>query len=68
MANSKPSESRRVLICGDVNGKLDKLYGDVRKLQDKHGAFDFLLCTGRFLPIDKNPEFQEYVKGQKEIL
>eukprot|EP00397_Hematodinium_sp_SG-2012_P053570 GEMP01064058.1.p1 GENE.GEMP01064058.1~~GEMP01064058.1.p1 ORF type:complete len:439 (-),score=75.24 GEMP01064058.1:37-1329(-) len=61
------SLSRRVLICGDVNGNLKKLYEDVTRLQEKHGNFDFLLCCGKFLPTDKDPDFQSYIAGQKQI-
>jgi len=59
--------SKRVLICGDVNGKLEKLYHDVSRLQEKHGQFDFLLCCGKFLPLEKYPEFQTYISGEKTI-
>lgn len=59
--------SKRVLICGDVNGKLEKLYHDVSRLQEKHGSFDFLLCCGKFLPVEKYPEFQAYISGEKPI-
>jgi hypothetical protein len=34
------SESLKILVCGDVSGKLDYLYSKVKSIQAKAGKFD----------------------------
>jgi hypothetical protein len=46
----KPMTSRKILISGDVNGKLSALFKRVAAVNKSNGPFDLLLCTGRFFP------------------
>ena len=41
--------SKKILISGDVNGKLSALFKRVAAVNKSNGPFDMLLCTGRFL-------------------
>lgn len=39
----------KVLLCGDVRGRIDQLVARVSKLQSSaHGPFDLLFCVGEF--------------------
>jgi len=62
-------DSKRILVCGDVDGDLEKLYGDVEKQMKQHGKFDMLFACGKFLPSSKaqNAGLQKYVTGQKDV-
>ena len=48
MAAAPPAPTSRVLLAGDVCGRLDALYARVAAVAAKAGPFDALLCVGRF--------------------
>ena len=39
----------KILVAGDVQGNLDKLFSRVEQVNAKSGPFDLLLCVGQFL-------------------
>ena len=41
---------KKVLISGDVKGKLSALFKRVQAVNKANGPFDLLLCTGGFFP------------------
>lgn len=55
----------KVLVCGDVNGKLDQLYSKVKKLKSKNQEFNFLFCVGNFFGGDKK-FLLDYQNGTKK--
>ena len=65
----------KILISGDVDGRLDLLYKRVSTLHSSpsHGPFDYLFCVGSFLP-EMLPEdeslvssvIEDYICGIKE--
>eukprot|EP00397_Hematodinium_sp_SG-2012_P002373 GEMP01002379.1.p1 GENE.GEMP01002379.1~~GEMP01002379.1.p1 ORF type:complete len:1250 (+),score=322.31 GEMP01002379.1:88-3837(+) len=61
--------AKRVLVCGDVDGDLEKLYNDVSRQQAQHGKFDILIACGKFLPTQKAQQggLQVYLSGEKEV-
>ncbi|XP_075010118.1 CWF19-like protein 1 isoform X4 [Calonectris borealis] len=56
----------RVLACGDVEGRLETLFGRVRAIQGKSGRFDMLLCVGNFFGSTSETEWAEYRTGAKK--
>ncbi|XP_068024595.1 CWF19-like protein 1 isoform X2 [Melanerpes formicivorus] len=56
----------RVLACGDVEGRLEALFGRVRAIQGKSGRFDMLLCVGSFFGSASEAEWAEYRSGAKK--
>ncbi|XP_019753225.1 CWF19-like protein 1 [Hippocampus comes] len=58
----------RVLVCGDVEGKLGALYSRVLSIQKKTGQFDLLLCVGEFFSStpEAEEEWQRYKSGAKK--
>ncbi|XP_062436560.1 CWF19-like protein 1 isoform X2 [Rhea pennata] len=56
----------RVLACGDVEGRLETLFGRVRAVQAKSGRFDMLLCVGNFFGSTSDAEWEEYRTGVKK--
>ncbi|XP_064369601.1 CWF19-like protein 1 isoform X2 [Dromaius novaehollandiae] len=56
----------RVLACGDVEGRLEALFGRVRAVQAKSGRFDMLLCVGSFFGSTSDAEWEEYRTGIKK--
>uniref|UniRef100_A0A669QNU1 CWF19-like protein 1 n=1 Tax=Phasianus colchicus TaxID=9054 RepID=A0A669QNU1_PHACC len=56
----------RVLACGDVEGRLESLFGRVRAIQSKSGRFDMLLCVGDFFSSTSDAEWAEYRSGAKK--
>ncbi|XP_075573772.1 CWF19-like protein 1 [Pelecanus crispus] len=58
--------SLRVLACGDVEGRLETLFGRVRAIQDKSGRFDMLLCVGNFFGSTSETEWADYRTGAKK--
>uniref|UniRef100_A0A8C9FML6 CWF19-like protein 1 n=1 Tax=Pavo cristatus TaxID=9049 RepID=A0A8C9FML6_PAVCR len=56
----------RVLACGDVEGRLETLFGRVRAIQSKSGRFDMLLCVGDFFSSTSDAEWAEYRSGAKK--
>ncbi|KAK4821225.1 hypothetical protein QYF61_015793 [Mycteria americana] len=60
------AEALRVLACGDVEGRLEALFGRVRAIQGKSGRFDMLLCVGNFFGSTSEAEWAEYRTGAKK--
>ncbi|XP_077355654.1 CWF19-like protein 1 [Festucalex cinctus] len=58
----------RVLVCGDVEGKLGALFNRVQNIQKKTGQFDLLLCIGEFFAStpEAEEEWQQYKSGAKK--
>ena len=44
------ADQKKVLISGDVHGKLSVLFKRVQAVNKANGPFDLLLCTGGFFP------------------
>ena len=40
----------QVLVCGDVRGRLGRLYQRVTAVNKAHGPFAFVVCVGEFFP------------------
>uniref|UniRef100_A0A1S4DYF2 C3H1-type domain-containing protein n=2 Tax=Cucumis melo TaxID=3656 RepID=A0A1S4DYF2_CUCME len=59
----------RILLCGDVFGRLNQLYKRVVSVNKSAGPFDALLCVGQFFPdsTDQLDEFMDYVEGRSVI-
>ncbi|XP_022147642.1 zinc finger CCCH domain-containing protein 64 isoform X2 [Momordica charantia] len=59
----------RILLCGDVSGRLNQLYKRVVSVNKSAGPFDALLCVGQFFPdsTDQLNEFMDYVEGRSAI-
>lgn len=55
----------RILLCGDVNGRLNQLFKRVSSVNKSAGPFDALLCVGQFFPDspDQLDEFTAYIEG-----
>eukprot|EP00930_Biecheleria_cincta_P031757 TRINITY_DN22021_c0_g1_i2.p1 TRINITY_DN22021_c0_g1~~TRINITY_DN22021_c0_g1_i2.p1 ORF type:complete len:661 (-),score=123.01 TRINITY_DN22021_c0_g1_i2:18-1967(-) len=66
------ADRRRLLLAGDAEGNLVKLYSQVETQQKKVGQFDALLAVGAFLPAtgDAGKEtaamLAEYVSGARK--
>ncbi|XP_007575217.1 CWF19-like protein 1 [Poecilia formosa] len=58
----------RVLVCGDVEGRLSSLFNRVQAIQKKTGQFDLLLCVGEFFGVtpEAEAEWQQYKTGAKK--
>ncbi|NXG17895.1 C19L1 protein, partial [Grallaria varia] len=56
----------RRLACGDVEGRLETIFGRVRAIQAKSGRFDMLLCVGSFFGASSEAEWAEYRTGAKK--
>ena len=54
----------KLLITGNVNGEINKLYQLVDNIQSKKGKFGALLCVGKFLP-PTGDDLQEF---KREVL
>ncbi|XP_020579449.1 zinc finger CCCH domain-containing protein 59 [Phalaenopsis equestris] len=65
MAGSPP----RILLCGDVLGRLNQLFKRVQSVNKSTGPFDALLCVGQFFPDSANglEEFANYFDGSSPI-
>ncbi|KAJ0090082.1 hypothetical protein Patl1_13476 [Pistacia atlantica] len=59
----------RILLCGDVLGRMNQLFKRVQSVNKSAGPFDALLCVGQFFPDspDRLEEFMDYVEGRSEI-
>ncbi len=42
----------KILVCGDVRGRIAELYRRVTIVNDKHGPFSALFCVGCFLDVE----------------
>ena len=42
--------SRRILLAGDVHGRMSTLFARVEAASAKAGPFDALFCVGGFFP------------------
>nr|XP_022339809.1 CWF19-like protein 1 [Crassostrea virginica] len=60
------SKALKLLVSGDVEGHLDKLFNRVNSIQKKSGLFDLLLCVGEFFGGNKE-EWEKYRTGQKKV-
>ena len=59
----------KLLVCGDVRGKLDVLATKVQRLNSSaHGPFDALLCVGEFAAAANSaPELQPFIDGTRSF-
>ncbi|XP_050218810.1 zinc finger CCCH domain-containing protein 64 [Mercurialis annua] len=59
----------RILLCGDVLGRLNQLYKRVQLVNKSAGPFDALFCVGQFFPVspEQLEEFMDYTEGRTEI-
>ncbi|KAH9613031.1 hypothetical protein KSS87_006795 [Heliosperma pusillum] len=59
----------RLLLSGDVLGRLSLLYKRFTTVNKSAGPFDALLCVGQFFPdtTDQLQEFMDYIDGRREI-
>ncbi|XP_066524255.1 CWF19-like protein 1 [Hoplias malabaricus] len=58
----------RVLVCGDVEGRITALFNRVNAIQKKSGQFDLLLCVGDFFGTspEAEAEWEAYKSGAKK--
>ncbi|XP_061770354.1 CWF19-like protein 1 [Nerophis ophidion] len=58
----------RVLVCGDVHGRMGAVFSRVQTIQKKTGQFDLLLCVGEFFGStpEAEEEWQQYKSGAKK--
>eukprot|EP01130_Rhizamoeba_saxonica_P017889 TRINITY_DN879_c0_g2_i2.p1 TRINITY_DN879_c0_g2~~TRINITY_DN879_c0_g2_i2.p1 ORF type:complete len:566 (-),score=121.71 TRINITY_DN879_c0_g2_i2:702-2399(-) len=56
-------EKKKILVCGQLNGKIDLIYKQVSAIQSKHGPFTCLLCIGQF--FETGEELLPYIQGEK---
>ncbi|OMO67291.1 Zinc finger, CCCH-type [Corchorus capsularis] len=59
----------RILLCGDVLGRLSQLFKRVNSVNKSAGPFDALFCVGQFFPdeTDRLDELMDYVEGRAQI-
>nr|GMC65427.1 zinc finger CCCH domain-containing protein 64 isoform X1 [Ipomoea batatas] len=59
----------RILLCGDVAGRLNQLFKRVSSVNKAAGPFDALLCVGQFFPetADVLEEFNGYIEGRSKV-
>ncbi|CAJ2649880.1 unnamed protein product [Trifolium pratense] len=59
----------RILLCGDVFGRLNQLFKRVSSVNKSAGPFDALLCVGQFFPDSPEllDEFMAYIEGGSHI-
>eukprot|EP00741_Cyanophora_paradoxa_P003247 tig00000691_g3155.t1 len=67
-----PPKVLKVLVCGDVNGRLGQLYERVNAVNDSHGPFTALFCVGSFFGVclsskyaDPKADVMDYIAGRK---
>eukprot|EP00899_Mesostigma_viride_P019995 jgi/Mesvir1/27998/Mv20194-RA.1 len=66
---------RKVLLCGDPQGRLHTLFKRVAAVNKSNGPFDVVFCVGQFFPSapanaaapPPSLELLEYMSGQKEV-
>nr|XP_060613883.1 CWF19-like protein 1 [Anolis sagrei ordinatus] len=61
-----PEKPLRLLVCGDVEGRLGALFARVRAVQKKSGPFELLLCAGSFFGSARDPEWEDFRGGAKK--
>ncbi|CAK8564045.1 unnamed protein product [Lathyrus sativus] len=59
----------RILLCGDVFGRLNQLFKRVSSVNKSAGPFDALLCVGQFFPDSPEllDDFMSYIEGASHI-
>lgn len=59
----------KILLCGDVRGRLTQLYKRVASVNKAAGPFEALLCVGQFFPEapESLEEFNDYVEARSAI-
>jgi len=59
----------KVLVAGDVLGRIDLLYSRIKKLQSKGQHFACVFCVGAFFPNDNSdcPDWNKYKTGEETI-
>mmetsp|Transcript_44570 Transcript_44570/g.127816 ORF Transcript_44570/g.127816 Transcript_44570/m.127816 type:complete len:664 (-) Transcript_44570:38-2029(-) len=72
-AKEELADRRRLLVAGDVEGNLVKLFAQVESQQKRVGAFDVLFAVGGFLPVvggegaaAAGAALAEYVTGKRQ--
>ncbi|XP_068220486.1 CWF19-like protein 1 isoform X2 [Palaemon carinicauda] len=53
----------KILVCGNVEGRLNQLFKRVSSVNEKNGPFSMLLCVGEFFGSD-NSQWVPYQKGK----
>ncbi|KAF9617693.1 hypothetical protein IFM89_038193 [Coptis chinensis] len=67
---ASPPPPPRILLCGDVFGRLNQLYKRVSTVTKATGPFDALFCVGQFFPDssdDQLNELMDYIDGRSQI-
>ncbi|KAL9670700.1 hypothetical protein QQ045_008258 [Rhodiola kirilowii] len=59
----------RILLCGDVLGRLDQLYKRFAAVNKSAGPFDAILCVGQFFPESSEQvgQLMNYVEGRLQV-
>ncbi|KAF5192020.1 Zinc finger ccch domain-containing protein, partial [Thalictrum thalictroides] len=59
----------RILLCGDVFGRLNQLFKRVSTVSKSTGPFDALFCVGQFFPEESESlnELMDYIEEQSQI-
>ncbi|XP_075474588.1 LOW QUALITY PROTEIN: zinc finger CCCH domain-containing protein 64 [Primulina tabacum] len=59
----------RILLSGDVLGRIGQLFKRVSSVNKSAGPFDALFCVGQFFPEspDQLEEFNDYLEGRSQI-
>ncbi|CAI0387273.1 unnamed protein product [Linum tenue] len=59
----------RILLAGDVFGRLNQLFKRVQSVNKSAGPFDALFCVGQFFPDspERLEEFMNYVEGRSSV-
>ncbi|CAN1799228.1 Zinc finger CCCH domain-containing protein 64 [Linum perenne] len=59
----------RILLAGDVFGRLNQLFKRVQSVNKSAGPFDALFCVGQFFPdsLERLEEFMNYVEGRSQV-
>ncbi|RNA42364.1 CWF19 1 [Brachionus plicatilis] len=63
MSAAESDKPLKILVSGDVEGRLSDLYSRVKSIQSKVGKFDILFCVGEFFAQEasENAEIYEYI-------
>ncbi|XP_073395911.1 zinc finger CCCH domain-containing protein 64 isoform X2 [Physcomitrium patens] len=62
-------QAPRILVFGDVLGRLDALFKRVQSVNKSNGPFDAALCVGQFFPEDERwvEGMEGYFTGEKPV-